>query len=89
MKWWSLGGEDAEGIMRRFKNRYLLLLDVALLTALPFALYALRFESFSWSSADAATVRAFAVAMVPIEISVLLLFGLYRRLWRYASVCEL
>ncbi|HEU4996243.1 MAG TPA: nucleoside-diphosphate sugar epimerase/dehydratase [Gemmatimonadaceae bacterium] len=75
--------------MRRFRNRYLLAIDAALLTALPFFVYALRFESFVWSSADTLTAYAFALVMVPLELTILLAFGLYRRMWRYASVWEL
>jgi FlaA1/EpsC-like NDP-sugar epimerase len=76
-------------IMRRFRNRYLLASDALLLSALPFLVYALRFESFTWSSQDVQTAWTFAFVMVPLEIAVLLAFGLYRRLWRYASIWEL
>lgn len=75
--------------MRRFRNRYLMALDAALLTALPFFVYALRFESVTWSPGDTRTAIAFAFVMVPVEIAILLGFGLYRRLWRYASIGEL
>src|SRR5687767_4366645 len=75
--------------MNRFKNRYLLILDTALLTALPFAVYALRFESLSWDAINTRTAIWFTAVMVPLEIVVLLGFGLYRRLWRFASIWEL
>jgi FlaA1/EpsC-like NDP-sugar epimerase len=75
--------------MKRFRNRYLLAFDVALLSALPFFVYALRFESFSWGRAHALTASVFAFTMVPVEIAILIWFGLYRRLWRYASIWEL
>src|SRR5688572_9771577 len=76
-------------LMKRFRNRYLLASDAALLGALPFFLYALRFESFTWPPEHARTSFAFSLVMVPLEIAILLGFGLYRRLWRYASVWEL
>jgi FlaA1/EpsC-like NDP-sugar epimerase len=75
--------------MKRFRNRYLLICDAALLAALPFLIYALRFESFSWAPQHAQTARVFALIMLPLELAIFLGFGLYRRLWRYASIWEL
>jgi FlaA1/EpsC-like NDP-sugar epimerase len=75
--------------MTRFRNRYLLASDVTLLTVLPFLLFALRFESFSWSPAYRQAAIAFTMVMVPVEIAILLGFGLYRRMWRFASIWEL
>lgn len=75
--------------MSHFRNRYLLVIDAALLVALPFLLYALRFESFSWGEEHTHTAYAFTLVMAPLEIAILLGFGLYRRLWRYASIWEL
>jgi FlaA1/EpsC-like NDP-sugar epimerase len=75
--------------MRKIRNRYLLALDAVLLAASPFFLYALRFESFRWPAGQAATARAFVVVSVPISIAIFFAFGLYRRLWRYASISEL
>ena len=75
--------------MKRFRNRYLLASDVLLLALLPFVVYALRFESFTWEPDHFATARAFALVMLPIEITILVGFGLYRRLWKFASIWEL
>jgi FlaA1/EpsC-like NDP-sugar epimerase len=75
--------------MRRFRNRYLLAVDALLLGALPVFVYALRFESFSWPVQDTRAALAFTMVMVPLEIGILLAFGLYRRLWRFASIWEL
>jgi FlaA1/EpsC-like NDP-sugar epimerase len=75
--------------MPRFKNRYLLVLDTALLSLLPFAVYALRFESLTWDPENIRAALAFAAVVVPLEIAILLGFGLYRRLWRFASIWEL
>ena len=76
-------------MMRRFRNRYLLASDAVFLTAALFFAYALRFESFQWPVEHRSTAIVFASVMVPLELAVLLGFGLYRRLWRYASVWEL
>jgi FlaA1/EpsC-like NDP-sugar epimerase len=75
--------------MKRFRNRYLLFCDAALLGALPFLVYALRFESFYWTPDHELTARIFALVMVPLGLTILMSFGLYRRLWRYASIWEL
>ena len=75
--------------MIRFRNRYLLLIDAAALAALPFVAYALRFESFSWPAVDLRAAIVFAAIMVPIQIAILLGFGLYRRIWRFASIWEM
>ena len=75
--------------MQRFRNRYFLVIDAVLLAALPFLLYAIRFESFSWSPSDTTTAIWFTAVMLPLELVILVAFGLYRRMWRYASVWEL
>ncbi|HYC49727.1 MAG TPA: nucleoside-diphosphate sugar epimerase/dehydratase [Gemmatimonadaceae bacterium] len=75
--------------MKSFRNRFLIVIDAVLLTALPTVMYALRFESFNLQPDDARTAAVFTLVMVPVELGILLLFGLYRRLWRYASVWEL
>jgi FlaA1/EpsC-like NDP-sugar epimerase len=75
--------------MTRFRNRYLLGVDAALLIVLPFFAYSLRFESFTWPAADSRAALVFAFVMVPLEIVILLGFGLYRRMWRFASVSEM
>jgi FlaA1/EpsC-like NDP-sugar epimerase len=75
--------------MKRFRNRYLLVSDAALLAVLPLVVYALRFESFAWGLEHTRTAFVFAIVMVPLEIAILLGFGLYRRLWRFASIWEL
>src|SRR5688572_29942043 len=75
--------------MTRFRNRYLLIADAFFLAVLPFVAYALRFEGFVWDPEHAATARIFTAVMVPLELAILLAFGLYRRLWRFASIWEL
>src|SRR5919201_502611 len=75
--------------MQRFRNRYLLLIDATLLALLPVVVYALRFETFNLEPDHARTAIVFTAVMVPLEIAILVAFGLYRRLWRYASIWEL
>jgi FlaA1/EpsC-like NDP-sugar epimerase len=74
---------------RRFRNRYLLLLDALLSVASPFAAYALRFEGWDWPQEYRYAAIVYAMIALPLRLGVYLLFGLYRRLWRHASVAEL
>src|SRR5687767_8476493 len=74
--------------MKHFRNRYLLVIDAALLSGLPLVLYAIRFETWNWSPADARTAYWFCALMLPLQLAILVSFGLYRRMWRFASVWE-
>ena len=76
--------------MRRTpRNRYLLVIDALLLSVAPLVAYALRFEGFSWAPEHRKTAMVFTAVAVPVSIAVFFVFGLYRRLWRYASIAEL
>lgn len=55
----------------------------------PFVAYALRFEGWTWDPGHFETAVTFTQISLPISLGVFFLFGLYRRLWRYASVGEL
>ncbi len=63
--------------------------DVALLAASPLLLYALRFEGLAWGQQNLRTAITFLVCAIPIQIATFYAFGLYRRLWKYASLAEL
>lgn len=71
------------------RNRHFLLLDLALLSSLPFALFALRLETTSWSPEYTQAILAYVALAVPIRLGVSLGSGLYKFLWRYASLVEL
>src|SRR3954471_12854464 len=73
----------------KVRNRYLLICDAVLIAAAPAISYALRFEGWSWSGDHRATAVRFTAFVVPIYLIVFFAFGLYRRLWRYASIAEL
>jgi FlaA1/EpsC-like NDP-sugar epimerase len=75
--------------MRRVRNRYLLALDTVLLAAAPIIAYALRFEGWNWPSEQTFTAKLFIALSVPLCVVIFFTFGLYRRLWRYASIGEL
>jgi FlaA1/EpsC-like NDP-sugar epimerase len=71
------------------RNRYLLLADVSLLAAVPLVAAALRFEGWAWTPAYERTLIAYAVVVLPLKLSICLVFGLYRRLWRQASLPDM
>jgi FlaA1/EpsC-like NDP-sugar epimerase len=75
--------------MRNFRNRHLVLADLALLAILPVIVYAIRFESWEWGADHRRTAMVFTLVSVPISLAIFYAFGLYRRLWQYASVAEL
>jgi FlaA1/EpsC-like NDP-sugar epimerase len=75
--------------MRRIKNRYLLVWDAVMLAAAPLLAYALRFEGWIWPAGHRTTAILFAATTVPLSLVAFFFFGLYKRLWRYASVAEL
>ncbi|OLC73287.1 MAG: hypothetical protein AUH78_14140 [Gemmatimonadetes bacterium 13_1_40CM_4_69_8] len=76
-------------MLRTVRSRYLLLSDVILIGAAPFLAYALRFEGFTWRPDDARTAFWYGAASLPLKIGIFVAFGLYRRLWRHASIPDL
>jgi FlaA1/EpsC-like NDP-sugar epimerase len=74
--------------MQSLRNRYLLFTDALLIGIAPLVGYALRFEGFAWGSQHRETALWFAVLSVPTCLLTFFAFGLYRRLWRYASIAE-
>ena len=75
--------------MNNLRNRYLLLCDAVCLLAAPFLLFVLRFEDVHWPAGYAETALDFAIAGLLVQLAIYLAFGLYRRLWRFASAAEL
>ncbi len=71
------------------RNRHLLALDLALLPLATLLAYAVRFEGVTWPAPYDAILPVYLLFSVPIKLALLLRFGLYRRLWRFASVSEL
>ena len=77
------------GVMLRSRNRYLLLLDLLLLPAATLLGFASRFEGWSWPAPYERVAIAFLAVMVPLKLATSWRAGLYRRLWRYASISDL
>ena len=76
-------------VMLRSRNRYLLLLDLLLLPAATLLGFASRFEGWSWPAPYTRVAAVFLVVMVPVKLAISWRAGLYRRLWRYASISDL
>ncbi len=75
--------------MLRLRNRHLLVLDALLLGLAPYIAFAVRFEGWAWSPQIRSTAYVFGWACLIVEVGTLLASGLYKHLWRYASVSEL
>jgi FlaA1/EpsC-like NDP-sugar epimerase len=64
-------------------------MDAASLLAAPLWSYFVRFEGFDWGPLDLRTALLFVAFSLPLKLSILHGFGLYRRLWRHAGIAEL
>jgi FlaA1/EpsC-like NDP-sugar epimerase len=71
------------------RNRHFLLVDLVLLGLLPFAVLALRLETFDFDTTTSETVLTYAALALPLRIAIMYGSGVYRFLWRYASLVEL
>jgi FlaA1/EpsC-like NDP-sugar epimerase len=71
------------------RNRHLFLLDVASLIAAPVIAFAVRFEDFGWIGHNLRMVVPYIILAGAVRLAVLYNFGMYRRLWRQASIGEL
>jgi FlaA1/EpsC-like NDP-sugar epimerase len=71
------------------RNRHLALLDIVLLSALPFGLVALRFETLDPPEATVMAAMAYVALAVPARLAIYWTCGAYSSLWRYAGVVEL
>jgi FlaA1/EpsC-like NDP-sugar epimerase len=71
----------------RLRNRAFFLSDLLLLPACAYVAFAARFEG-PWTADIIAVFRAFVATAIPLNLLALISLGLYRRLWRYASVSD-
>lgn len=75
--------------LSRLRNRHFLLLDAVGLAIVPYAVLFLRFEGTAWPAGYVETATWFAFLSLPIRLAIAWYTGLYRYLWRHASVVEL
>jgi len=71
------------------RNRHLFLIDLLLLAPLPFMSLALRMESTSWPPELSQALSVYAALAFATRIGVAYGVGVYRFLWRHASLVEL
>ena len=73
----------------RLRNRHLLIADAIAASLATIVAFAVRFEDFSWIAQNARVVIPYLLLSVPIRLMIFFSAGLYRRLWRHASIGEL
>jgi FlaA1/EpsC-like NDP-sugar epimerase len=71
------------------RNRIFLALDLALCAATVLLAFAARFEGVTWPPGVQSIAIAYLAVVVPLKIILFFSVGLYRRLWRYASIADL
>ena len=71
------------------RNRHLFLLDAAALVVSPVIAFVVRFEDFGWLGENLRMVLPYILLAGPIRLAVFYNLGMYRRLWRHASIGEL
>jgi FlaA1/EpsC-like NDP-sugar epimerase len=73
----------------RIRNRHLLIADAIAASLATLVAFAVRFEDLSWIANNARLVIPYLLLSVPIRLMIFFSAGLYRRLWRHASIGEL
>jgi len=71
------------------RNRYFLLLDAVLLALVPLVALVLRLEGFEGLAGFEQTLIWFTVLTLPLRLAIAWRAGLYRCVWRFASITEL
>jgi FlaA1/EpsC-like NDP-sugar epimerase len=71
----------------RLRNRAFFVSDLLFLPACVYIAFAARFEG-PWTPDIVAVFWAFVTTAIPLNLLALISLGLYRRLWRYASVSD-
>jgi len=71
------------------RNRHFLLIDLILLAPLPFFVVAMRYETFSWPPELMRTVTVYAAFALLARVAAAQVSGVYKCMWRYASMVEL
>jgi FlaA1/EpsC-like NDP-sugar epimerase len=75
--------------MHRVRNRLFFLIDLLLLPCATYVAYVARFEGTQWPPEAQRVLVGYVLASVPLKLLILYGSGMYRRLWRYASVADL
>jgi FlaA1/EpsC-like NDP-sugar epimerase len=70
------------------RNRFFVLSDTVLFSVSTALAFALRFEGFEWPEPYRQTALVYLLVSVPLRLAVCYQAGIYKRLWRHASVVE-
>lgn len=79
----------AQLLRNGFRNRHIFLLDLLLLPLATFLAHVVRFEGLEWQSGYGEIAFVYLAVALPLKLALILGFGLYRRLWRFASIADL
>lgn len=71
------------------RNRYFLFLDAVWVGCAVFIAFTARFEGVDWWSSWSRLCLVYAALSIPLRLTAFFAVGLYRRLWRYASIGDL
>ena len=71
------------------RNRHLLLIDAISLGLMPVIAFLVRFEELQWLGDNMRLIMAYILLAGPVRLIVFYFCGMYRRLWRHASIGEL
>jgi len=73
----------------RLRNRHLFASDAAALVLSALIAFAVRFEGFDWIGSHLSLVLPYILVATPVRMVLFYFTGMYRRLWKHASVGEL
>jgi FlaA1/EpsC-like NDP-sugar epimerase len=75
-------------VATRLRNRYLFGSDLLLFASATVLAFALRFEGFEWGPDQNHAALLFLLISLPLKLAIFWQVGIYRRLWRYASIVD-
>ena len=75
--------------LKPIRNRHLFVADFFSVVAATLIAFLVRFEGPQWISENLRLVLFYLALSVPLRLLIFFLAGMYRRLWRHASVGEL
>ncbi|MFN2601779.1 MAG: polysaccharide biosynthesis protein [Gemmatimonadaceae bacterium] len=75
--------------LKSLRNRHLFVADTLAVILAPLAAFLVRFEEPRWITDNLRLVGLYLLLSVPLRLLIFYAAGMYRRLWRHASVGEL
>jgi FlaA1/EpsC-like NDP-sugar epimerase len=75
--------------LKSLRNRHLFVADALAVIVAPLVAFLVRFEQLRWISDNLRLVGLYLLLSIPLRLLIFYAAGMYRRLWRHASVGEL